>query len=364
MKLQDDSRSLAYQQRIQAAKSAFKADCNSASKLIHYINSRNRARILNSRSQLNGSPSFVTSPQSSELTAEQQSRTAEQEQLEVAQTLSSQIRPLPIRLRRSQSVHYSSEENNENESFANGSMAAVPPSVAITGPGAFSTPVRRSLRLNNRQRPRTIVGLEDLELADHQFGTLSERLAASEASHQEGNILVTRFPSNPGLAAILPAGQPASGLPGLRNSLRRQASTSLANDDSYASNAPTVIRHGDTTIVSSQGICDLSSPYHDGTRLSPEGRSLVSSQGMAAVMSGSRSSPGRHSLLSTCSMSTDPVYYWWKDLLILTDSECMTYLQSKPIDSGEYLKKIIYHINLNMKDFIFKKKRQFLVNLF
>ena len=332
MKLQDDSRSLAYQQRIQAAKSAFKADCNSASKLIHYINSRNRARILNSRSQLNGSPSFVTSPQSSDLTAEQQSETAEQQ----PQTLSSQIRPLPIRLRRCHSVHYSSEENNENESFANGSLAAVPPSVAINGPGAFSTPVRRSLRLNNRQRPRTIVGLEDLELADHQFGAISDRLAAGEASRQEDNILVTRFPSNPGLAAILPAGQPASGLPGLRNSLRRQASASLTHDDSYASNAPTVIRHGDTTIVSSQGICDLSSPYHDGTRLSPEGRSLVSSQGMAAVMSGSRASPGRHSLLSTCSMSTDPVYYWWKDLLVLTDSECMTYLQSKPIDSGDY----------------------------
>ena len=45
------------------------------------------------------------------------------------------------------------------------------------------------------------------------------------------------------------------------------------------------------------------------------------------------SSPGVHSA-STCSMSTDPVYYWWKDLLVLTDSECMTYLQSKPIDAS------------------------------
>ena len=28
---------------------------------------------------------------------------------------------------------------------------------------------------------------------------------------------------------------------------------------------------------------------------------------------------------------TDPVYEWWRDLLVMTDSECMTYLQSKPI---------------------------------
>ena len=133
MKLEQEHRSL-HSQRIQAAKSAFKADCNSASKLIHYINSRNRARILSSRTALNG----ITSPSAKD--------EATNENDDNVDNKVHHIRPQPVQLRRVRSI-----SGEEDSSMLGGS--------SVPGPPAFSTPVRCSLR----RRPRTIVGLEDLQ---------------------------------------------------------------------------------------------------------------------------------------------------------------------------------------------------------
>ena len=195
LKLEGEPRSL-HQTRTELAKSMFKADCNSASKLIHFINARNREKVLQSR---------TLSPEDS-----------------------APLRPKP------------------------------------SGP-MFSTPLRSSFR----QRPRTIIGIEE--------------------AHTPVKV------------------EPRSKLREIKN--RRRLSHSILSLQGVEVDKPgvheTIIEHGDIL---------------DPTLLQDSQNTRVNSSNLS----------GRE-VNELNSSQTDPVYEWWRDLLVMTDSECMTYLQSKPI---------------------------------
>ena len=244
LKLEAEPRSL--QARTEVAKSVFKSDCSSASKLIHFINSRNRDKVLQSRSL---TTSFF--PQ--------------------APTQGRSMSPGPG----------SSPEPPE------------PGAGAGLGPGPmFSTPLRSSLR----RRPRTIVGLEEahtpvkMPTTSRRSNSTTNLMPSSRHSSVHSPATMETMSRTSSSAHLSPC--PTSRLSCEPTFRQSPGPSSSVSSGPSASLSPTIIEHEDTQTEQSGGLEGSLRSWREGA---------------------------------------DPVYEWWRDLLVQTDSECMTYLQSKPI---------------------------------
>ena len=141
----------------------------------------------------------------------------------------------------------------------------------LTGP-VFSTPVRSSFR----RRPRTIIGIEEATIP---FG-----------SPVEPRSVDTRTPatSEDLQHTIIEVGEPGE-----------DTVEHLVNHEQ----SPTSQIQGKSVVnQSAEGQDTIQSPVHATEYDEPAGELIL-----------------------------DPVHDWWRELLVITDSECMTYLQSKPI---------------------------------
>ena len=137
----------------------------------------------------------------------------------------------------------------------------------LTGP-VFSTPVRSSFR----RRPRTIIGIEEATIP---FGSPVEPVSAD-----------TRTPatSEDLQHTIIEVGEPGE-----------DTVEHLVNHE-----------HSPTSQIQGKAVVNQSA------------------EGQVPVHATEYDEPAGELIL-------DPVHDWWRELLVITDSECMTYLQSKPI---------------------------------
>ena len=277
--------------RTAEAKEAFRADCSSANKLIHFINSRNRSRVQLSRSC--STPGGSGTPVSCDRT--RSSRVSSLVTTPVSSSVSYSALSAVVRRRYLTPERVDEEKRTLSLDSLDRLQSSVEPELlrrrrgVLTGP-VFSTPVRSSFR----RRPRTIIGIEEATIP---FGSPVEHKPAESdtkdslqhiiiGSSMEHRSVDTRTPatSEDLQHTIIEVGEPGE-----------DTVEHLVNHE----HSPTSQIQGKSVVNQSAEGQDINqSPVHD----EPVGELIL-----------------------------DPVHDWWRELLVITDSECMTYLQSKPI---------------------------------
>ena len=284
--------------RTAEAKEAFRADCSSANKLIHFINSRNRSRVQLSRScsisggESKGTPvscdrtrsslvsSLVTTPVSSSVSYS---------------ALSPPCTALSAVVRRRYPESMDEEKRTLSLDSLDRLQSSVEPELihrrggVLTGP-VFSTPVRSSFR----RRPRTIIGIPFGSPVEHKTSepvvkdSFQHTIVASSMEHRLADS-ITPATSEDLQHTIIEVGEPAEAT--VEHLVNHEQSPTSQIQGKFLVNQST------------EGDAPVQGPVHDNIDHDETADELI----------------------------LDPVHDWWRELLVITDSECMTYLQSKPI---------------------------------
>ena len=276
LKLAEEPRSL--HTRAAAAKQAFKADACSASKLIHFINSKNREKVLQNKSGLSAKENESceeSAPGESVLSRLQSPPICDDSSLSRRKFESAgRMEPLPTFKSPqlfSGTGHVLRRRPNQN--------SVLDPHHAKSSediPLMMSTPVRSSFR----QRPRTIIGIEEA----HTPVKVAPRARLNQRKRADRR--------------------------------RDQSTAAVGSGDAVKIRSTEVFQDNSNVVVN---IMEESGAVSDEARTADD-------EEEEAVTAPESVFP-----CSDIKENLDPVYDWWRDLLTSTDAECMTYLQSKPI---------------------------------